>query len=411
MHPRPTNSGVLVAAFLHFDVSFLCWVMIGALGVFITGDLHATAAQKGLLVATPILSGSVMRIIVGRIADSWSIKRAGYLTIAGAALGLTIGATLARSYGALLGVGVLLGISGASFAVALPMASRWFPAERQGMALGIAASGNSGTVIATFFAPRLAVHIGWEATMALALIPLAAMTVVWTLLARDVPRRVAPTPIRTVIAERDFWGLAAVYSVTFGGFVGLTSFMPIFLNSEYGLAGVVAGEIAAAAALLGSLCRPLGGWLADRTGGRVVGVVALAAVVVAAPVAGSHLSLAVTTAALLVVLAALGAGNGAVFQMVPQRFPDGIAVVTGLVGAAGGFGGFLLPTMLGTLKDASGTFLAGFTVFAAAAGGAVAILLFAGNRWSRTWLRRDDDEAAATGAAVAWRRGRKEVAA
>ncbi|GAC1340516.1 MAG: nitrate/nitrite transporter [Candidatus Dormibacteria bacterium] len=409
--PAPRkNTGILVAAFLHFDVSFLCWVMIGALGVFITRDLHITAAQKGLLVAIPILSGSVMRVVVGRIADSWSIKRAGYLTIAGAALGLTIGATLAHSYGALLGVGILLGISGASFAVALPMASRWFPADRQGMALGIAAAGNSGTVLATFFAPRIAVHIGWHATMAVALIPLAAMTVVWALLARDVPQRVAPTPIRLVIVEGDFWGLAAVYSVTFGGFVGLTSFMPIFLNSEYHLAAVVAGEITAAAALLGSACRPFGGWLADRTSGRRVGLVALAVVVACAPLAGAHISLGMTTAALLVMLTALGAGNGAVFQMVPQRFPKEIAVVTGLVGAAGGFGGFLLPTMLGGLKDLSGGYVAGFAVFGVAAGGAVAILAIAGGRWARTWLHREAIAMALPGAPVVWRRSRTEVA-
>ena len=149
---RTRQGGVLAASFLHFDVSFLCWVMIGALGVAITKNLHLSASQKGFLVGVPILSGSVMRIVVGRIAEMWSIKKAGYITIAGAALGLVLAALLARSYGALVGVGLLLGCSGASFAVALPPASRWFPPERQGIALGVAGKGNSGTVLATFFA-------------------------------------------------------------------------------------------------------------------------------------------------------------------------------------------------------------------------------------------------------------------
>src|SRR5579864_8493182 len=155
---RSRWTGVLAA-------SFLCWVMIGALGVAITKDLHLSASQKGFLVGVPILSGSVMRIVVGRIAETWSIKKAGYITIAGAALGLVLGAMLARSYGALVGVGLLLGFSGASFAVALPLASRWFPPERQGIALGVAGAGNSGTVIATFFAPRIAAHLDWPRTM------------------------------------------------------------------------------------------------------------------------------------------------------------------------------------------------------------------------------------------------------
>jgi len=385
------RSRVLFATFLHFDVSFLCWVMIGALGVYITKDLHLSAGQKGLLVAIPILSGSVARIIVGAISDRWSMKGAGYITIACAATALVLGATVAHGYEALLGVGVLLGVSGASFAVALPMASRWFPPEKQGLALGVAGAGNSGTVIATFFAPRIAGMVGWQTTMLLALIPLGLMTMVWTVLAKDSPRRVEPTRMSKVLAIPDFWLLALVYSVTFGGFVGLTSFMPIFLNSEYHLKAVDAGMITAAAAFLGSAFRPLGGYVSDRFTGRGTAMVILGFVLTSALVVGSHVSLALTSASFFVMLASLGCGNGAVFQMVPQRFPKEIAVVTGLVGAAGGLGGFLLPTMLGALKDATGTYFSGFAVFALMAGVALTIVTVAGRRWARTWLARDVD--------------------
>ncbi|MFN2569305.1 MAG: MFS transporter, partial [Candidatus Dormibacteria bacterium] len=249
--------------------------MIGALGVYITKDLHLSSSQKGLLVAIPILSGSAARIVIGAISDRWSMKGAGYITITCAAAALVLGATVAHGYQALLGVGVLLGVSGASFAVALPMASRWFPPERQGLALGVAGAGNSGTVIATFFAPRIAASAGWQATMLLALIPLALMTVVWTVLARDSPRKVAPNHMSKVLAVPDFWLLAMVYSVTFGGFVGLTSFVPIFLNSEYHVKAVDAGMITAAAAFLGSTFRPLGGVVSDRFTGRGTSMVIL----------------------------------------------------------------------------------------------------------------------------------------
>jgi NNP family nitrate/nitrite transporter-like MFS transporter len=377
---------ILVASLLHFDVSFLCWVMIGALGVFITKDMHLSASQKGLLVAVPLLSGSIARIAIGTLADRWSMKGAGFVTIACAGAGLATGSTLSRSYASLLGVAVLLGISGASFAVALPMVSRWFPGHKQGLALGVAGAGNSGTVIATFFAPRLAAELGWEATMALALLPLALMATVWALLARDPSRQVEAVRLSSVLRVRDFWLLAAIYSVTFGGFVGLTSFMPIFLNNDYGVRAIQAGEITAVAALLGSFLRPLGGYISDRINGRRTAMMALVAVTFCALVVGTHRSLALSAGALFVMLACLGFGNGAVFQMVPQRFQREIAVVTGLVGAAGGFGGFLLPTMFGSLRDATGTYLTGFSVFALIALTAFVITLVAGQRWQRSWL-------------------------
>jgi len=385
--PTPARrAGILTASFLHFDVSFMCWVMIGALGAVITKDLHLSPSQKGLLVAVPVLSGAVSRIVIGLIADSWSIKRAGYITILGAAAGLTLGAAVARSYGAVLGVGILLGVSGASFAVSLPLASRWFPRERQGIALGIAGAGNSGTVIATFFAPRLAAHVGWAGTMAIAIAPLAVMALSWTLLAREPavePHRFA---VREVLRKRDLLLLGSVYSVTFGGFVGLVSFMPVFLSETHHLSAISAGNITALAALLGSGARPIGGLISDRVGGRVVAGTALGVVAAASFAVGAHVSVGVTATALFLMLAALGAGNGAVFQLVPQCFAREIAVVTGLVGAAGGLGGFLLPTMLGTLRDATGTYATGFGIFAVMATGAIGILAVAGRRWRRTWL-------------------------
>ncbi|MFN2568218.1 MAG: nitrate/nitrite transporter, partial [Candidatus Dormibacteria bacterium] len=213
--------------------------------------------------------------------------------------------------------------------------------------------------------------------------------VVWTVLARDSLRKVAPNHMSTVLAVPDFWLLAMIYSVTFGGFVGLTSFMPIFLNSEYHVKAVDAGMITAAAAFLGSTFRPLGGVVSDRFTGRGTSMVILGIVLVTSLLVATHISIAVTSASFFVMLASLGCGNGAVFQMVPQRFPKEIDVVTGLVGAAGGLGGFVLPTMLGTLKDVTGTYFSGFAVFALMAGIALTIVTVAGRRWARTWLSRD----------------------
>jgi NNP family nitrate/nitrite transporter-like MFS transporter len=359
----------LGAALIHFDISFMVWVLLGALGAFVAADLGLSPLQSGLMVAVPPLGGSVFRLIVGTLADRVGIKRTGLVTLGLTFVPLTWGWLAGGTYGQVLGIGLLLGVAGASFAVALPLASRWYPPEHQGMAMGIAGAGNSGTIIAALAAPRLAEHVGWHAVFGLATIPVAAAWLLFALLAKEPPR---PTAARgrgvfALLAEADARWLCGLYMVTFGGFVGLSGYLPLFMVDRFEVTKVTGAGYAALCAAAGSLLRPLGGVLGDR-----IGAIRVLAVVLTV---GTGLTLALATlpplgptvAVLFVLMGALGAGNGAVFCLVGARFGDRIGAMTGLVGAAGGVGGFLLPFVLGALRQATGSFGSGFVVLGAAA--------------------------------------------
>jgi NNP family nitrate/nitrite transporter-like MFS transporter len=370
---RPT----LVAAFLHFDVSFMLWVLLGALGIFVAEEAGLSAAGKGLLVAVPILSGSLLRVPLGLAADRYGARRVGAAMLAFLFLPLGLGWRAGGGLPSLLAVGLMLGTAGASFAVALPLAGRWYPAERQGLVMGIAAAGNSGTVIANLAAPRLARVVGWHGVLGLAMIPLALVLVAFLLLARESPERGARkggAAYLAVLRQRDLWWYSLFYGVTFGGYVGLSGFLPLFFRDQYGAAPVTAGYLTALGAVVGSGVRPLGGWLADRLGGaRLLGVV-LAAVALGYAAAGALPALPGMVAVVVATMACLGLGNGAVFQLVPQRFRAELGVATGVVGALGGVGGFLLPLLLGAIKQTTGSFAPGFAVMAGVAALALAAL-------------------------------------
>ena len=380
----------LLCAFLYFDTSFMLWTLLGALGVFIAQSFHLSPGQKGLLVAIPLLGGAVLRIVLGVATDHFGPRKVGLAGMTLTFIPLLWGWRHSGSLGDMWAVGLLLGIAGASFAVALPLASGWYPARFQGLALGIAGAGNSGTVFAALFAPRLAQHFGWRPVFGLAMVPLLIVLVVFALLAQDGPMKSAPKPLASylkILSQRDIWRFNGFYMVTFGGFVGLASFLPIFFFDQYGVTKVQAGSFAALCVFAGSFLRPLGGYLADRAGGiRVLsvlyGCVAILLVALAAlPGLATALSLLFAT------MACLGTGNGSVFQLVPQRFGNEIGVATGIVGAAGGLGGFFLPTILGFLKGLTGSYTAGLMVFALAAVFAMLAMLRVRHEWRSAWTR------------------------
>jgi len=384
----------LVAALVHFDVSFMVWVLLGALGAYVASDLNLSAAQKGLMVAVPPLGGSAFRLLLGTLADRVGVRRTGLVTMGLTLVPLTWGWLGGGTYSQVLGIGLLLGIAGASFAVALPLASRWYPPEHQGLALGIAGAGNSGTLIAALAAPRLAEHVGWHGVFGLAAIPVSLAWLAFALLAKEPPR---PKPALGVSAnpfsllhDRDARWLCSFYLVTFGGFVGLASYLPIFFVDRFGLTKVTAGGFAALCAVAGSFLRPLGGLLSDRLGGTRVLAAALGGAAVLLLGVAMLPGLPATVLLLFAAMGAFGMGNGSVFQLVPQRFPARMGAMTGLVGAAGGVGGFLLPFALGSLKGSTGSFTAGFAVVALA----VAIASFCVNRRQRVWATSWDIEVA-----------------
>jgi NNP family nitrate/nitrite transporter-like MFS transporter len=387
---RAGHTPSLIAALLHFDISFAIWVILGALGAFIAEDLGLSASQKGVLVAVPLLSAAVARVTLGVLADRFGPRRIGSISMVIAIVPLLWGWLGANTMDELLGVGILLGVAGASFAISLPLASRWYPPRHQGLAMGIAGAGNSGTVACALLAPRIAEQIGWHATMGLAAIPAVLVLIAFRLLAKEPPppaQRLTPSAFGEMLRQGDTWRLCGLYAVTFGGFVGLSSFLPIFFHDEYGLSKVDAAAVAAAGGAMGSLLRPLGGHLADRIGGtRVLTFVYGTAAPLLLLLSGMP---AVTLAAIgfPLVMGVLGLGNGATFQLVGLRFGARIGVVTGLVGAAGGLGGFMLPIALGSLHDSMGGYGAGLSLIAL-----VVLAAFIGvgvlrPAWRRGWAR------------------------
>lgn len=379
----------LFAAFLYFDLSFMVWYLLGPLAVQIAADLQLSAQQRGLMVATPILAGAILRFAMGVLVDRLSPKTAGLIgqvvVIVALAAAWHLGV---HSYEQALLLGVFLGFAGASFAVSLPLASQWYPPQHQGKAMGIAGAGNSGTVFAALLAPALAAGFGWNNVFGFALIPLALALLVFALLARNAPQRPKPKAMADylkALGDRDSWWFMFFYSVTFGGFIGLASALPGYFNDQYGLSPITAGYYTAACVFAGSLMRPLGGALADRFGGirTLLGMYSVAAICIAA--VGFNLPDAAALALFVSAMLGLGAGNGAVFQLVPQRFRQEIGVMTGLIGMAGGIGGFLLAAGLGTIKQHTGDYQLGLWLFAS-----LGLLAWFGlhgvkQRWRTTW--------------------------
>lgn len=380
----------LFSAFLYFDVSFMVWVLLGALGVFIAQDFGLSASQKGFLVALPLLAGACLRLPMGIMADRFGPKRVGIIGLLLTTLPLLWGSLGGTSLPQVYVIGILLGVAGASFAVALPLASRWYPPEYQGLAMGIAGAGNSGTVIAALLAPRLADSFGWHLVFGLALVPILGALLVFVLFAQDSPTR--PTPQRlssylAVLKERDLWWFNLFYMTTFGGFVGLASFLAIFLHDEYGLSRIAAGNLTALCVCAGSFVRPIGGYLADRLGGMYLLMLLFWMVGLFMLIISQLPILPVAALFLCASMALLGMGNGAVFQLVPQRFRDQLGVATGLVGATGGLGGFLLPSLLGVCKDIFGSYGIGFLGFGLLALTACGLLFSLQSEWRASWAR------------------------
>ncbi|MBD9483976.1 NarK/NasA family nitrate transporter [Pseudomonas sp. PDM14] len=384
------HAPTLFAAFLYFDLSFMVWYVLGPLGVQIAADLGLTTQQRAMMVATPILAGAVLRFLMGLLADRTSPKSAGLvgqvIVIAALAVAWVHGV---KTYEQALLLGLFLGFAGASFAVALPLASQWYPPQHQGKAMGIAGAGNSGTVFAALFAPLLAGMFGWSNVFGLALIPLILVLIIFASVARNAPER---PPVKSMadylkaLGDRDSWWFMLFYSVTFGGFLGLASTLPGYFHDQYGFDPVKAGYYTAACVFAGSLMRPLGGALADRIGGIRTLLVVYTCTSICIVAVGFNLPSSFAALALFVVaMLSLGAGNGAVFQLVPQRFRKEIGVMTGLIGMAGGIGGFCLTAGLGAIKQSTGSYQLGLWLFAS-----LGVLAWFGlygvkQRWRTTW--------------------------
>lgn len=387
---RAGHTPTLFSAFLYFDLSFMVWYLLGPLQIQIAQTLALSTQERGLMVATPILAGALLRLGMGMLADRLGAKRTGlYAQLAIIVTLLGAWQLGVHSFGEALLLGVLLGIAGASFAVALPLASRWYPPQHQGTAMGIAGAGNSGTVLAALFAPALAVAFGWQNVFGIAVLPLLVVLVVYWRCAQDAPGVVQKkrwADYGRMLAHRDAWWFMFFYALTFGGFSGFASALPGYFSDQFGFAPKLAGWATAACVLAGSVMRPLGGVLADRIGGTrsLLGVYAAVALLIG--LAGFNPGGAVVQLALFVAaMLCLGAGNGAVFQLVPQRFGKDIGIMTGLIGMAGGIGGFALAASLAATKQHSGDYAGGLWLFASLAALGWMSLSSVKQQWRSGW--------------------------
>ncbi len=431
---RSGNWKALLACFLYFDTGFTVWVMFGPLAPYISKQLSLSPTQSGFLVAVPVLCASIVRVTFGNLFQSVDGRR---LALRGILISsvpsLVLLFPVVPTYRLLLELGALLGVGGASFAVALPMAGSSYPPRVQGLVLGLAAAGNVGAVIDGFIFPTLAQHFGWQLSTAAA-IPLllltAAAVLLWAqdrseksgsalrafsgfalslvcimalVLAVDagwlgggkagllmlpplgaaVALAVLPAKYLSVLRQRDTWIVMLVYSITFGGFVGMSSYVSLLLTAQYALSKVNAGMVMAALSFTGAMVRPIGGLLADRLSGvKVLRVLLLGIALCNVGFALRMPPVSGAVALLAALYLCFGLGNGATFQLVPRRWQGKTGVMTGLIGAAGGIGGFYLPVIMSMAKEKTGSYQPGFATFGVLA--ATALILITAVR--RQWL-------------------------
>ncbi|HVW71317.1 MAG TPA: MFS transporter [Steroidobacteraceae bacterium] len=436
------NWKTLLACFLYFDTGFTAWVMLGPLAPFISRQLTLSPTQAGFLVAVPVLAASIVRVTLGNLFQSVDGRKLALLSISLSAVpAFVLLLPIVPDYPLLLVLGVFLGIGGASFAVALPMAGSSYPPRVQGLVLGLAAAGNIGAVLDGFLFPGLAQGFGWQhATMAvLPLLALAAVMVFYwaedrspksgdpgrafagatlaliglialvllvnaglfgagktgllllPVLGAAVALAVLPGKYLAVLLERDTWVMMLIYSITFGGFVGMSSYVSLLLTTQYALSKLDAGCFMAGLSFTGAMVRPVGGWVADRLSGVTVLLALLAAIafcnaifaVLMPPLAGG-------VALLGALYVCFGLGNGATFQLVPHRWKGRTGVMTGIIGAAGGIGGFYLPVVMGIAKESTGSYQMGFATFGILASLAFLLVAVLHQQWLAWALPREE---------------------
>ena len=407
------HAPTLFMAFLYFDMSFMVWTMLGPLSTEIAEALALTghimtAGEKATLLSLPILSGAILRILLG-----FGVDKIGAKTTALISQAIVIAALLTAffqgeniTYNALLVVALGLGFAGASFAVALPQAGQWYPPKLQGVVLGIAGAGNIGVVIDFLFAPKIAEIWGWASVFGVGAVMAIIVFIAYLFLAKDAPEEVYkknPKKLKDyvkLLKDKDTWWFCLFYAVSFGGFVGFAGYMKVYLMNTYqvdmsafGLdvldesnVKVIAGYFGALCIFAGAVLRPVGGAVADKIGGVkslyfFYGTVALLAIINAT----IQLPFALAIFVLFLIMANLGMANGAVFQLVPQRFGKDIGIMTGIVGCAGGLGGTALIKTLGWSKGAFDGYTAGFLIFAIVVFVAISGISLVKTRWRTTW--------------------------
>ncbi|MDB5732698.1 MAG: transporter [Variovorax sp.] len=389
---RSGHAPTLGSAFFYFMFSCAVWVINGVMAPFISEAYHLTAAQKGLMLSVPIFAGALMRFPLGVLAQYIGRKNATLVEMSGICLAMLYGYFMVNSFADLIAMGVLLGIAGASFGVALSLGSGSFPPRYKGLAMGLVGAGNVGTAVCALLAPPLAQAWGWQSVYGAAaigiLLPMAVM-IVFAREPTDLDKHASLREHVACLFEKDGWAFSLIYAVTFGGFIGLTSFLPSYFYDQFGVSKVQAGQLTMLVAFMGAALRIFGGWLSDLWGGVNTLTGVLLTVAVTLVLCGfAERSLTVTMLLILVCFAALGAGNGALFQLVPLRWPLTTAVAGSMIGEIGALGGGVVPGAMGLSKQYTGTYLWGFVLMAVCAAVMLVLLSFIQIRWTRTWAEK-----------------------
>nr|WP_033021387.1 MFS transporter [Streptomyces rimosus] len=371
---------MLTLATLGFAVNFWAWALLSPLGPRFKETLALSSFEQSLLVAVPVVVGSLGRIPVGALTDRFG-GRVMFPLVSAATIVpvLYLGLAGHSSLIALLIGGFFLGIGGTAFAVGVPFVNRWFPPERRGTAIGVFGVGMGGTAISALTTVKLVDAHGMANPFLITTAALAVYAVLAAVLLRDAPGRTVPTePLGRRLADTArlsvTWQASALYAVAFGGYVAFSVYLPTYLKTGYGLGQADAANRMAGFVLLAVAMRPVGGWLSDRMGSVRVLAGTLAVVVVGAAVQAATPPLApVGTIAFLAMAAALGAGSGATFALVALLAPaNKVGSVTGVVGAAGGLGGFIPPLVMGVIYSASGSYAVGLLLLALVSAAALA---------------------------------------
>lgn len=359
----------LTMATLAFAVSFVAWSLLSPLAPQLQKQYHINDLGISVLIAVPVILGSLARIPMGLLTDRFGGRRVMTALLLFTIIPL-LGITTASGLAAFIFWGFLLGMAGSSFAVGVPYSSRWFSPEKQGLVLGIFGMGNIGTAISARFAPQIAQATGhWQTNFFICAAIVLVMAVAFYLLAGDEPqkpvvRKTLADQFSVLKREKLAWVFSLFYFITFGGFVSFSLYLPKLLVDQFHLDKLDAGNRAAIFVIMATLARPVGGWLSDRVGGKNI----LTAVFIGIPAFALVLSfqpeMVLLTVCFLLIAVLLGLGNGAVFKLVAQYFKKEAGTVTGLVGAAGGLGGFFPPLVMGFFKTTAGSYAPGYVLLA-----------------------------------------------
>jgi len=407
------HAATLFAAFIYFDMSFMIWTILGPLSSeivesFALAGFVMTTGQKATLLSLPILSGALLRIVLGFSVDKFGAKKTALVSqlivIASLLYVYFLGESI--TYNQLLIAALFLGFAGASFAVALPQAGQWYPPKLQGLVLGIAGGAFFGVAVGFIFSPKIAEIYGWQTVFLCGAVFASLMFVAYAWLAKDAPpevykvRKKKLSDYGKLLKDKDTWWFNLFYVISFGGFVGFGVFLKLYLTDTYpeemhafGLTWfseesikITSGYFVALCIFAGTILRPVGGAIADKIGGIKALYIFFTLVMITVTInAIVTLPFTLVVFVFFITMANLGMANGAVFQLVPQRFSKDIGVMVGIVGAAGGLGGTALIKTLGWSKDAFDGYTVGFLIFAGVTLIAIIGLGLVKTRWRTTW--------------------------